>query len=329
MSNVLTLNGPEGISEAINFVTRSRRPQMNKAGLVTNSFLDKREWSALDDAIIRMVKLRQVGVADLRARNLWKTTTLAEMLSQWRVASEKVAPSVNMNGSSQANKDRVDKKTYGVPIPILRSDYSIGRRELLASRSLGSPIDTMEAEEAAEAVSEKLENILFNGYTGIVVQGNYIYGYTTLPARDTATAAAYGGGDFGTISNIFPTFSGMLTALSAKRYHGPFGCYVANTQYNQMLAVYTDGSGQSALQRVLTIPEIEFIKPSDQLSDGVTVMVQMTGNVVSMIEALALDNREWESGDGMELYFAVLMAGAPKLITDYAGYAGIAHATGC
>jgi hypothetical protein len=322
------ISSPEGLAQAVQFITNSKRPVLEN-DIVTNSLLDKREWAGLDAMIVKMVKLRLNGIADLRSAGLVQTTSLAEMVRQWRVASERIRPTVNMDGRSQAAKDRTDKKTYGVPVPLIRADYEIGRRELLASRAVGADIDATEAGEAGEAVAEEAERILFNGNTEVIVNGNGLYGYTTLPARDTATAAAYGGGDFGTISNIKPTFTGMLSALSAKRYHGPFGCYIANTQYHQMLENFTDGSGQTALDRVLALPQISFVKPSDLLADGVTVMVQMTANVVELVEALPLENREWESGDGQSLYFAVMAAMAPKLVTDFAGYAGIAHATAC
>jgi hypothetical protein len=323
------ISSPEGLAQAIQFITNSKRPVLNEQDLVINSILDKREWARLDAAVITMAKLRLVGIGDLRAANLVSSTTLAEMVRQWRVAAERVRPSVNMDGRTQAGKDRIDKKTYGVPVPIIRADYEIGRRELLASRAVGADIDTSEAGEAGAAVAEEAERILFNGNTDTVVNGNALYGYTTLPARTTNTAAGFGGGDFGTISNIKPTFTGMLTALSAKRYHGPFGCYIANTQYHQMLENYTDGSGQTALDRVLALPQISFVKPSDMLVDGALTMVQMTANVVELIEALVLENREWESGDGQSLNYAVMTAMAPKLVTDYAGNAGVAHATAC
>lgn len=339
-------------SDAARFVTNTRRPQLRRksgkslntnAGhdfwdqvvededvIVTNSFLDKREWAALDRAIIQAVHLRLNGVQHLRDRGLVRSTTLAEMLSQWRVASERTAANVNMDGRSAVNKDRADKKVYGTPVPIISADYTIGRRELLASRSLGAGLDTTEASEAAQSVAEKGEDILFNGASGIVVGSDSVVGYTTLSARDTDTAANYGGGDFGTISNIVPTFLGMLNALSAKRYHGPFLAYVSDTQYHQMLEYYTDGSGQMALDRVKALPQIADVYPSDFLvsATGEVVLVQATPNVVQLIVGLELMNREWESPDGTELNYKVMMAIAPKLVTDFSGNAGIGHATG-
>ena len=162
-----------------------------------------------------------------------------------------------------------------------------------------------------------------------MVGGSALYGYTTLPARATDTAANYGGGDWGTLSNIVPTVAGMINALAAKRYHGPFGLYASPTQYNQAaLTYFSDGSGETGLKRLMNIPQIKFAKPSDFLADGVIILVQLTRNVVDLAVALELSNREWMSGDGMANYFKVMMAQAPRLKTDYAGNAGICHATG-
>ena len=301
----------------------------NDDAFVANSVLDKREWARLDAAIFEMVKLRQNAMADLISRGLTVPGSLATLMSQWRHATERVRPTVSMDGRSRVDRDRTDRLTRSVPIPIFRTDYEIGRRELLASQTLGNPIDTFEAGEAAGSITEEQERMLFSGETGVVVQGSSIAGYTTLAARDTGTAAAYGGGDFATISNIKPTFLGMLAALAAKRYHGPFLCYIAQAQYHQMLDTYSDGSGDTALDRVQELPQIDAVKPSDFLAAGNLVMVQMTSNVVDWFNAMDVQNREWESGDGQALHYAVMAAGAPRLKTDSAGNAGIAHATSC
>jgi hypothetical protein len=163
----------------------------------------------------------------------------------------------------------------------------------------------------------------------MVIGGFGIFGMTTLAARLTATAAAFGGGDFGTISNIIPTFTGILSGLAALRYYGPFGFYISNTQYYQMLAFYTDGSGQTALQRVLALPQVKYVKPSDHLADGALTGMQLTKNVVDLATALDVTNREWTSGDEMSLNYKVMMAAVPRFKTDYAGHAGVVHATAC
>ncbi len=296
---------------------------------VTNSILLREEWSELDRRITEMVKLRQNAVNDLRSAGLVQTTTLATMMLRWRVATERMRPQVNMDGRSKADLDQTDRIVRSVPLPIFRTDYGFGKRELMASRRMGTPLDTFEATEAIQALVEEQERMLFNGEARVIVEGNAIFGYTNLPARITATAAVFGGGDFGTITNIVATFLGMANALALVRYHRPFNCYIAQTQYNQMLEYYSDGSSDNPLQRVEALPMINSVKASDYLADGNLVMVQMTSNVVEMVEALAPENREWESPDQQSLNFAAMAASTYKLTTDSAGNAGIAHATAC
>ena len=94
-------------------------------GMVVNSLLDKREWAELDREIFEMVKLRKNAIADLQSAGLTSTTNLGEMLSQWRVSTERTRPSVNMDGRSRADRDLTDRLVYSVPIPIFRTDYTI------------------------------------------------------------------------------------------------------------------------------------------------------------------------------------------------------------
>jgi len=333
-------------NEISNFITNSWRPEWwNKNGvpvdtqgrplvgqraLAANAFLNQEEWQTLDKAVYARGKQRLNAYQDLVSAGLTRPSTLASIYSKWRVASERIAADVTLDFRTRLTSDRTDKKTYGVPVPIISAEYSLGRRELMVSRAAGQQVETFEAEEASAAVIEKAEDILINGNTNIVVAGGSIPGYRTLAARDTGTAAAYGGGDFGTLTNIYPTFVGMMSALAANRFYGPFNCYIHNTQYHQMLEVYTDGSGETALARVEAIPAINSVKPNDLMGTaGELLMVEMNSNVVDLEIAMTLENRRWESPDGSAMFFVVMMSAVPRLKTDYAGHAGIAHATAC
>jgi len=345
MKEVQITQGLQGPGDA-DFITNSWRPyNWNKSGqpvdtlgrsmvhpraLATNAFLSREEWEVLDKAVYAMGKQRLNAYQDLVDARLTRPSTLAANYSKWRVASERIAADVTMDFRTRLSSDRTDKKTYGVPVPIISSTYSIGRRELLVSRSAGQRVEVFEAEEATAAVIEKAEDILINGNTNVVVSGSSISGYRTLAARDTGTAAAYGGGDFGTITNIYPTFVGMMSALAAKRFYGPFNCYIHNTQYHEMLEVYSDGSGQTALERVEAIPSINSVKANDLMGTaGELLMVEMNTNVVDLEIAMTLENRRWESPDGSAMFFVVMMSTVPRLKTNYQSNAGIAHATSC
>lgn len=317
--------------EINDFVTNSWRPVVKGGklfapkGIRANAFLNREEWERLDAAIIRRARQQLNAWQDVVSAGLVTNTTLAEEYSKWRVASERIAAEVSMDFRTQVGEDRTDKKTYGVPVPIVSAAFSIGRRELLVARAAGSDVESFEAEEAGAAVAEKLEDMLINGETGTVVQGDSIPGYRTLTARYQGTAA----GDFGTISNIYDSFLEAIRIMAGRRYHGPFGAYIANTQYHEMLDYYTDGTGQTPLERVERLPQIRFVKPNDLVTDGEFVLVQLTGEVVDIRQAMALENRRWVSPDESRVHFVVMAAAVPRLKTDYAGYSGIAHYSSC
>ena len=96
------------------------------------------------------------------------------------------------------------------------------------------------------------------------------------------------GGTFQAAETGWPaTYEGwfwlVIYALAAIRYHGPFGVYIAQAQYMQMLEYYTDGSGDTALKRVLELPQIDFVKPSDFLAAASMVVVASDASSVVTI----------------------------------------------
>lgn len=303
-------------------------PQYQTArGLVVNSLLRKNEWERLDAAIVRRLhQFSSIDAAVERAGLLIRLGSLGVMRSEWNVASEKPQARAAMSTQTGGNQDRVDKKLYGVPVPVIFSDYTIDERELAASRLMGNDLETIEAEEAAQAVAEKIEDMWIKGAPEVSLGGS-IPGLTTIAGRKTDTAASFGGGDFGTITNIEKTFVGVLGAMAANRYRGPFGVFVSPVQYYQMLAYFTDGSGETALQRVLRLPQISFVNECPLLADSHVVFVQLSSNVIDKAVALDVTSREWMSPDGSASHFRVIAAMTPRIKTDYAGNVGVAHVT--
>lgn len=295
-------------------------------GMVVNSLLHRDEWQQLDTVVQQSALIRLNGVAHLRARGLVKPLgSIGILTSQWSQASEMSAANVDMSGTAKGTSDRQEYLIKGVPVPIIYKDFAIPTRQLEASRLMGMPLDTSTAEAASRVVAEQLETLLFNGSSATIFDGNTLYGYTTETHVNSASAA----GDWGTISNIVPTITTMIAAANADHYYGPFYVYASTTQYTQAAtSFFTDGSGESAVNRVMRIPEIAGFYPSDTLTDGSILLVQMTGDVVDWAEHLAITVVEWMSADGMNNFFKVMAVAAPRVKSDYSGRSGIVLAAG-
>jgi uncharacterized linocin/CFP29 family protein len=317
--------------EQLSLISNTRRPRFRVNARpdepAVNSILLKREWEALDSAVVRSYRIRLNAVGDLRGAGLTSNTTLAEMASMWRVGSERARPDVTMDGRTRVTRDRTDRKTHSVPLPIIATEYEINMRELMASRAAGADLDTYEAEEAAQAIAEEQERILFDGNSDIIVQGDQIYGYTNHPDRLSDTASNFGGGDFGTLGNGYATFLGAVRQMAGNRYYGPFMVYMHNTQYHELLEYQDDGTGDLQLDRILRLPQIQGVKINDVVSAGEVVMVQMDRNVVDLRIAMELENREWDAPDGSATFYKVMVAQVPRLKPDYRGNLGVCHIT--
>lgn len=317
------------------FVTNSWRPRNwvktngqwlaadQNGELIANALLNREEWERLDALVLARAKQKLNAFGDAMAAGLSEPGSLAEWYSRWRVASEMTEANVTMDFETQVDEDRTDRKTYGVPVPLISKAFSIGRRELLTARAVGTPLETSEAMAATDAVTEKAEKMLIDGDTNAEIQGNTVYGFRTISGRYTTTAA----GDFGTIANIYSTFTGLISKLADRRYQGPFNVYMARNQYFEMLTYYADGTEDRALDRVLRLPQIQSVDWNHLMTDGEFCVPQMSKDAFDIKMAMPLQVMRYDHPSGNRAFFVVVMAAVPRLKTDYAGYSGVAHIT--
>jgi hypothetical protein len=355
MSNqiqVVNANSPRGNSVLRGMMYNQRnnaRYRVNaKSGIVqvynsrfdvwVNSALRKDEWEELDQAIVRAANTRLNFIGHLAQMNLTKRLGgIGSLVSQWNVASAMGEASVSMDGRAQGDADRVDYLLKGVPVPVIYKPYSFGDRELAAARNTGDAIETSHAAAAARVVVEKLEGQGMNGISGFTYNGETLYGLTNHPDRNTGS-----GSDWGTIGNVISTVQAMIGAAIADNHYGPFHVYAAPTQFNQAKnSFFTDGSGDTAYDRVMRMNGITGFYPHDQLADGECVLVQMDEEVVDLAfvpgfgfgtpdetgvaPVQGVTNIEWMSGDGMTSFHKALTIAVVRVKSRYDGKSGIVH----
>lgn len=301
----------------------------NADALRTCDVLRKDEWEKFDTKVIEVARKRLVGVADLVSRGL--TYPVENALGITRVEWEKVSDMepahVSMSGRSTGEKDRVEFDLEGVPLPIIHKEFSLNIRALHASRNLGQPLDTTQAQLAAKLVSEKIEELLFAGNSQIKMQSSTIYGYKTAPNRNTGSISNWAAGAT-TGETIVDEVLAMILALQQDNHYGPYGLYVPIDYYNKLLDDFKTNSDKSTLSRLLEIPDLEFIKISRNLTGGASgevIMVELSSDVVDMIDGMQPTMIEWESEGGMMINFKIMAIMAPRMKSDAAGQSGIAH----
>lgn len=288
-----------------------------------NALLRHEEWLEIDNEIQDIVRTGLVGYDDLINAGLTRNLGgLGSIVTMYEQQSDLTDADVSMEGIVQGSDDRLEFTPVYTPVPIIHKDFSISYRMLLASRRNGDGLDVETARTAARKVRDKSENMIFKGSTKNM--GGYkIYGYTTAPYRVTGSAT----GDFGTAGNGYNTILAMVTSLQALGFNGPYGVYVANTQYMELLKKNTNDSTELSLILEL-LPMVEFVKPSFDLDAGSLVMVQLTKDVVQLNIAQDMVPVQWDEKGGFLTRFRVMQSSVLVVKYDAGLKCGVVHLTG-
>ena len=321
LKDVLTNGGSSGHGDV---AQRLAANGMNVNALRTNAVLRKDEWIQYDTAVVEVARERLAAVGDLVSRNLTLNiqNALGTTVVQWENVSDMDPADVSMSGVTQGERDRVEFSLQSVPLPIIHKDFEINLRALEASRRLGETLDTTQAALASRLVSERIENILFNG-ANITVTNSTIYGYTTHPARNTgAVSAAWA---TATGEQIVSDIVSMMSDLAADNMYGPYALYVPTAVYAHFADDYKTNSDRTILERILAIPEIEVVRGTSNLTGSNVVLVQLTRDVVDVVDGIQPMPVQWESQGGFVVHFKVLAIMIPRVKADAKGQCGIAH----
>lgn len=299
----------------------------NINSLRTNDVLRKDEWKLYDTAVVQIAKARLIGVADVISRGLVMklNNALGVTRIEWETDTDLTPAEVSMSGIQRAQDDRVEYNLTGIPVPIIHKDWTLNIRHLEASRKTGLPLDTTMAQKAGRVVSEKIEDILWNGYAGLG-SNNTIYGYTNAANRNTGTGTASAWIATPNGANIITDILAMMQKAYDDHMYGPFMLYVPINVMTNLGNDFKTNSDRTILERILAIDGIEGVKATTSLS-GAVLLVQMTADVIQMIDGIQPTTIQWETHGGMVQHFKVISIMLPRVRNDSEGQSGIVHYT--
>ena len=292
-------------------------------GLTTNSTLRHEEWERYDAKLLQIARQRLNGIADLQSNGLtFDVGGLGVMLSLYERVGDMTAAEINMDGMTDAQKDRVTFDQVGVPIPIFHKDWTLNKRQLLASRTRGEGLDVTQMAIATRLVMDSLEDCLFNGISNFTVDGKDIYGYRTHPNRNTEDLTDWTNA---AARKIVEDVKKMLDKAYADNMFGPFTIYVSKNIWAEIQLDYNDQKGDRTYkERIEAFADISMVKPGDSMPADQVVMVQLTDDVVDLAVGQDIVNVEWQTHP-MQSQFKVYGAMAPRVKADKDGHSGIVH----
>ena len=292
-----------------------------------NAVLRKDEWKAIDEMVQTVQRERLIGVQDLVNRGLTYNLTnpMASTVLEFEKMDDPGQAQMDMDGINRGENARPRYSLAYLPIPIIHSDFQFNARVLQASRTRGDPIDTTQSENASRRVAEQLEDLLFTDTSYSFGTGT-IYSYLSHPDRMTAsltswTASAKTGED------IVADIRNWKQKMIDNQFFGPFLVYIPTGYEHVLDEDYVSNYPKTIRQRILEIANVDDIKVADHLPADNVIMVQMTSNVIRLVNGMANTSVQWESEGGMALNFKVMSIRVPHIRSDINGSTGVVHAS--
>lgn len=293
-------------------------------GMRTNATLQHEEWLEFDQAVMDVALERITSIRDLYARKLVKTIDgLSKTVHAYQDMSDISGAELTMDGETTSPRDRVKYTTNYLPLPILMKGFSFSQRELNASRKAGDSLDTTMVEKCTRQVMELADEMLINGTSSYTYGGGTIYGYEDFPDRQTVTLSINWDDSTKTGSDILDDVVNMKQKLINNRHYGPYLLKIPTAYETLLDKNYSSNYQGSIRERLLKISGIEDIIVADTLSANTVVLVQMTSDVVRIIDGLSLRVVEWDLNGGLRKNFKVMAIIVPQLRSDQDGRSGI------
>jgi hypothetical protein len=305
-----------------------------KAVQVNVGTLRPMEWKELDEGVLSVTRERLSGFDYLIGKGLVKNlpNAMGTTVLEWHSASDSQEAILSMDAVTRSLGDRTVFKQHFLPIPIIHADYEINSRVLAVARNSGNGIDTSEAEHAARRIMEKKEDMLFTDVTySFGDKGdngrNSIYSLVNYPDRNPVVMSLAWDDSAKTAAEIVNDVVRMKDASIAARHYGPFTLFIP-TLYDSILDQDYSTSGASIMtirERIMKLDQVNEIKVVDRLAADNVLLVQLTPNVIRIINGMPLQNIEWTTEGTMIHKYKVLTIQVPQIRSDYDGRCGITH----
>lgn len=283
----------------------------------------------VDNAVVRVGLDRLTIVADLLAAGL--RFPLADPLSvtevQWDTVNEVGGAQRTMDPEARGENQLPNRTPNRTPVFLTTDDFFLGIRTLRASERVGQPLDTTLIEQATRRVNEAIEDQAING-AALNVHGYGAPGILNAPNVNTFTYGSNEAWDAAgkTGDEILADVLGMINvAITAKKY-GPYNLYVP-TLYGTALAKDFKANGSdTVLQRLQAIEaggRNLVIKQADQLPANRTALIQMTSDVIDVIDGQRPVTVPWTSPSGFTLHWLVMAIMIVRVRSDYNSKSGV------
>lgn len=332
-TKLLAANGDHGAlrpfvaNDGKSYITLNEGGQQKNFVVNSPATLRYDDWRLIDTAVVKAAKPRLRFVNDIRGAGL--TFNIANGLAKTVLSTETqndiTGARISMDGLARSDNDRPEYAMQNLPLPIISKDFSLSLRQLLVSRNSGTPLDTTMMELAGRKVAEEAEKLALGVSGSYSFGGGTVYGLLNFPNRLTKTLTSPVAGGWTPATTVKEVLD--MKAKSQAAFHfGPWKLYVSPAWDQYLDDDYSSAKGDNTLrERIKAIDSIQDVVTLDYLTGYTMVLVQMTSDVIRIVNGLDITTVQWASQGGMELNFKVLAMMVPQLRADANTNTGIVH----
>lgn len=310
---------------------------MRAAGFRALTPLFDKAQVVIDKAVLTVGLQRLAFVQDLLSEGL--VVNLDDPLSvtqfEWNTTTQVGNAQRSMRPDARVENFLPSLTPDRVPVYLTMAGFELDIRTLRMSRRVGLPLDVTGVQSATRAVNEALEDAALNGATDVKGNTLSVGGYDAPGLLNAPNANTYAitEADWtnGVGSTILPQAQAMATALAADRYYGPYNLYVGTAIGNAMQGDFSTTKGELTIQQRLE--QLQYggrnlrVRVVDLLPANTAVMVQMTSDVVSLLQGQAPTAIPWTSLNGFIVYNLIMAIQVPLFRSDANGNSGVVVGT--
>lgn len=301
--------------------------------------LPERSQVVVDQAVISVGRQRLQFIEELRREGLVFNLPNAmsiPFLEQNMMGADVQATQRVMNPEARGEDQLPTISAGRLPIYITKDQFSLGIRELGASRRVGMPLDTTLIQMKTRGINEAIEDAGVNGATtldgnALVVGGYSAPGLLTATNANTQalTLAAWTG-----TSPVGATVQAEVNAMYAKEYgdfkRGPYTLFIpsgVDFAFNVDFKVNGNDSIRTRLQQNTTGGRPLRIVTLDMLPSTKVVLAQMTSDVMDLIDGFGPTVIPYTSATGLTFHNMIMAIQVPRFKTDASSNSGIVIGT--
>lgn len=284
-------------------------------------------WGMWDREAVEVQRDVLAVFADVASTNS-KPMPIGKLVNYFQRMSDSGGVNVSIDGRGTAKSDQPVIDYQGTPVPILDDSFRFGWRQMEAERTEGyTSLQSGASANSMRKIAEKMEDMMLNGESSIVVGGATIYGLRNLPQRNTGThgltlATATG-------AEWVAAVTSLIKKMQADNFYTEVTVYMNMGDYLEAATKdYSAAKGDGTImQRLQTIPGVRYV-PASKVPANELIGLCKRRDVVEILSAMPMTTIPLFRANAHDDYvFRVMAAVAPQLKWDGNDQCGVVQLT--